>query len=190
MNIHITLQTDYPELTFQILCHEQEVSSPHSSIRLMLDDANHPLNTAKQTSKKTARTFPEEPHANKKHAYETEFMRFEREAIESLQDDRQCAKTFPRRTFRRFRPWAGYEDATKYIKREDLVRLPRFPMAQRAFNPRVGVRAAPTPKTSCTSIPAKFTKTTNTTGTPETSSDGNPRRNPPRNRRKPERYLD
>lgn len=168
---------------------------PSSRIRLTLDYANQPLNTADQTSKKTARTLHKQPNADKPAAEETEFMGWEREALESLIDEKTCTKIFPRRTFRRFRPWAGYKDATKYINKEDLARLPRFPIAQRAFNPRVGVNATPTSKTSRTSEIAKTAKTAmtaareSTAGTPETSKDGNPRRNPPRSRRTPKRYL-
>lgn len=173
-------------------------------VRLILNYANQPHNTAKQTSKKTAQTLYRQPNADKPVAEETEFMGLEREALGSLKDEKTCAKTFPRRTFRRFRPWAGYKDATRYINKEDLARLPRFPMAQRAFNPLIGVRAAPTSKTSRTSKIAKIAKTANTAKTattattattentartPETSKDGSPRRNPPRNRRKPKRYL-
>ena len=173
-------------------------------VRLILNYANQPHNTAKQSSKKTAQTLYRQPNADKPVAEETEFMGLEREALGSLKDEKTCAKTFPRRTFRRFRPWAGYKDATRYINKEDLARLPRFPMAQRAFNPLIGVRAAPTSKTSRTSKIAKIAKTANTAKTattattattentartPETSKDGSPRRNPPRNRRKPKRYL-
>lgn len=64
------------------------------------------------------------------------------EANRRLLKDRDFRdKVMPMRTFRRMRPWAGARISKAYINEDDLSRLPRFPSAERAFSPRIGVKA-------------------------------------------------